>query len=510
MTNSMKNILIAITFLAVSIFLINISASHNPAWAEERVHSKAESHNDHEQHKGEQHHESHGGNGHEEPPEASEVKLKSNQVKLAGIKTAPAISGEINIELQLTGEVSFNENRLAHIVPRVPGVVHEVLKTMGDSVKKNEIMAILESSELGEAKTAYIEKKQQMDLAGTDLKRTRSVHDNTIKMLDFLKTSPSLGNLKKMSGVDLGTNRTALVSSYSELVFSRTKYVREKELYEKKISSADDYLEAENEYKKAEAEYAATRDDIAFSIKRSLLEMTRAQRVARLSLYTAQDRLYILGLAQQEIKNLSSSKEKHENLTRYAVQAPFDGTIIERHITQGEQVDDESELYMLCNMDIVWVIASVNEKDIARVKKGQSSVIMVKAYEGHEFTGKVTWVSDTLDEDTRTLKVRVAVDNKERLLKPGMFAQITLEVGSGQNVLTIHPSAIQRQKGESIVFVSKGDGRFERREVRPGAITGTKAEIIEGVTEGEEIVTSGSFILKSELEKEGFEAGHAH
>ena len=131
-------------------------------------------------------------------------------------------------------------------------------------------------------------------------------------------------------------------------------------------------------------------------------------------------------------------------------------------------------------------------------------------YADRSFAGKVAWIADIIDEGTRTLKIRVEMDNKDRLLKSGMFAKIALGVETKRNAITVPPSAIQTQNGESIVFVAEGGGRFERREVTLGTRAAFKQEILSGLQAGEKVVTSGSFILKSELEKAGFEAGHAH
>jgi cobalt-zinc-cadmium efflux system membrane fusion protein len=197
-------------------------------------------------------------------------------------------------------------------------------------------------------------------------------------------------------------------------------------------------------------------------------------------------------------------------LSRYALKAPFSGTVIEKHLTLGEQVDGQDNLYSLCNLDTVWVIASVYQKDISRVRAGQVGRILVKAQPGRLFSGEVTWVADVIEEETRTLKIRMLVDNSARLLKPGMFARVSLAVETRQGALIVPPSAIQTQNQESIVFVAEGDGVFERREVEIGARTSTAVEVLSGVKESEMVVTTGSFALKSELEKEGFHAGHAH
>jgi membrane fusion protein, heavy metal efflux system len=181
---------------------------------------------------------------------------------------------------------------------------------------------------------------------------------------------------------------------------------------------------------------------------------------------------------------------------------------VERHIVRGEMLGPDSQAYLIADPSHVWVIASVYEKDIAQVRLGQSAKVILKAYPGRVFGGDITWIADAVDEQTRTLKVRVEVDNPDGLLKPGMFASVTLAVSQRSDILTIPLSALQTQGGETIVFVDEGGGRFERREVQVGIRSADAVEIIDGLLGGERVVTNGSFILKSELEKEGFGGDH--
>ncbi|MEL0108394.1 MAG: efflux RND transporter periplasmic adaptor subunit, partial [Rhodospirillaceae bacterium] len=167
-------------------------------------------------------------------------------------------------------------------------------------------------------------------------------------------------------------------------------------------------------------------------------------------------------------------------------------------------------IYRLANLDKIWVIASVYEKDVAGIKLEQTASITLKAYPKKSFQGKVTWIADAFDEKTRTMKIRIEVENTARLLKPGMFARVALAIEQIDGVLTVSPLAIQRQGGEAIVFVDEGGGRFERREVEIGRRSLSAIEIRKGLKRGERVVTAGSFILRSELEKEGFGGGHAH
>lgn len=436
--------------------------------------------------------------------EASIVTLTASQMELAEIATTPASLGEISITLTLAGEVALNQDRVAHITPRVTGIVADVGATLGSVVSAGDAMAVIESSELGAAKARYLGVKQQLEMAETDFLRMRTVHDNTVTMLAFLQSSPAMDQLSEMDELDLGENRSRLVSAYTDLVLTRTTYVREKTLYEKKISGEGEYLAAESAHKKAEADYAATRDEIRFSNERSLLETTRAQRLAALSLQTGERQLHLLGLGEAAVEALAQGKEPEEELARYIIRAPFDATVIEKHITLGEQVQAASELYTIGDLSTVWIIANVYEPDLPAVVKGQTATFSVRSYPNRPFDGEVSWVSDIIDKETRSLKIRLEVDNGERLLKPGMFADVNLtrHVGTG---LTVPASAVLTVAEQPYVFMAHGEGRFEAVAVDVGLESEGLIPILTGISAGTEIVTSGVAELKSHWQYQGGE-----
>lgn len=273
--------------------------------------------------------------------------------------------------------------------------------------------------------------------------------------------------------------KSSHIASRERTRLARSKFEREDRLWRKRISSEQEYLNA-----------------------RSVLAE------ARIAERAAAQKLRALGLSSKDLKNRPDSAEG--SLTRFEVLAPFNGTIIEKHITAGASVDETKPIFRIADLRTVWVIASVYEKDIARVRKGQTASVITKAYPDRTFEGRITWVADTLDEQTRTLKVRIEVDNQGRQLKPGMFVQVGAIVGTRESVLTVPAEAIRRQGGEVIVFIDEGGGQFERREIVLGVQSSRGVEVRSGLKPGERVVTAGSFILKSELEKEGFGGGHGH
>jgi cobalt-zinc-cadmium efflux system membrane fusion protein len=189
-----------------------------------------------------------------------------------------------------------------------------------------------------------------------------------------------------------------------------------------------------------------------------------------------------------------------------AIRAPFAGTLIDRHVTVGDQVAETTPMFRLANLDRVWVIASVFARDVGKVGIGQPASVVLEGYGDRRFEGAVTWISDIVDDKTRTVKLRIELDNADRTLRPGSYARVTITPRTG-TVLTVPASAVQRQGDQSFVFVAGDAGLFRKRDVTLGARTRESVEVIKGLQAGETVVTSGAFALRSELEKSAFAGG---
>lgn len=183
------------------------------------------------------------------------------------------------------------------------------------------------------------------------------------------------------------------------------------------------------------------------------------------------------------------------------VKAPIEGVIIDRKATTGELVDKAKEIYTISDPTQLWAIAEVKERDIAAVKVGQDAAFAALAYPGEKFHGKVVLVGNQVESGSRTVEVRIAVDNADGRLKPGMFADVEIVTTILENVLLISDSALQTEGEEQIVFVALDGHTFEKRTVKIGLEQTGRVQILSGVKADESIVTAGSFILKSEMLK---------
>ena len=183
------------------------------------------------------------------------------------------------------------------------------------------------------------------------------------------------------------------------------------------------------------------------------------------------------------------------------VKSPIDGVITDRRSTAGELVSKETQIYTISDPTDLWVIAEIKERDIAAVKSGQQTNFAVLAYPGEAFHGKIVRIGNRVEDDSRTLEVRIEVNNADGRLKPGMFADVEIVTTVQENVLVIGDTALQTNAEEQIAFVMLDEGKFEKRTVKTGMEQHGRVQVLEGIKEGEKVVTTGSFILKSELLK---------
>jgi cobalt-zinc-cadmium efflux system membrane fusion protein len=180
-----------------------------------------------------------------------------------------------------------------------------------------------------------------------------------------------------------------------------------------------------------------------------------------------------------------------------AIRAPFAGVVIKAQTAPGDVFDADRELFSIADLFHVWVQAEVYERDLGRVRVGQPAVITVDTYPGEKFEGQVTYIADILDPQTRTARVRCEVANPNVRLKLDMFAAIELPTHFSRRALVVAPSAIQQLNGNNVVFIRKSQTTFETRVVKAGRTVGDWTEIQSGLQEGEEVVKTGSFHLKS-------------
>ncbi len=207
-------------------------------------------------------------------------------------------------------------------------------------------------------------------------------------------------------------------------------------------------------------------------------------------------RLELWDIPKRDIERLLETREVRKNLTLYA---PAKGVVTQIMVRKGMEVGSNDNLYTIADLSHVWLYADVYEYELPWVREGQTAVIDLSYLRGRTFEGTVTYVYPFLDPKTRTARVRVELDNPDLVLKPDMFANVTIATETRKGVLAIPEEAVIRSGRRSLAVVALGGGRFSPRDVTLGIDSGDGwIEVLDGLAEGQQVVTSGQFLIDSE------------
>ena len=363
---------------------------------------------------------------HHEEHEEGIVTLEPEQMETLDLEIITVQHGKLTDTLRFPAEIEFDPMRVAHLTPRVEGIAKEVNYRLGDGVKKGVVLAILESRELGKAKSDYL----------ASLAR-ESLHQKVFE--------------------------------------------REKRLWEKRISAEQDFLEAEQ----------------------ALAETLIAVRQAR-------EALFALGVSNDILKSLPGESE--QVLNRYRMTMPFDGKIIEQHITLGEVLNTERTAFIVADTSQVWVMARVTERDLDAIRVGQKAVATFKGIPGRTFPGMIDFISSQIERDSRTAQIRLVLENPHEMLRAGMFGEVTVLVPNTKetDAFLVPKAALQRVKDGFVAFRQLERGRYEMVPVTVLTQSNDFAEVTGVLQPGDQLVTGDTFILKSQANKENLVGDHDH
>ena len=334
----------------------------------------------------------------------------------AEIKVAPVGATPLSDTLRVAGKVDFDEYRVTRIGATVTGRVIEIHAHLGQQVKVGDALAVINSTELGQAQLAYLKARAQADLQARSVERARQ------------------------------------------------------------LFAADVIGKAELQRRESELAIASAE-----------------QRGAA-------DQLRVLGMSSGAIGRLGTSGVIHSVTPVVSTMA---GTVVERQVAPGQVVQPSDALYMVADLSQVWVTAEVPEQQAALVKSGQSVDIEVPAL-GVRLTGKLIYVADTVNPETRTVTVRSAVANANRQLKPAMLATMLIQAAPVER-LVVPAQAVVRDADADNVFVEVGPQQFRLAPVRLGPDVDGRRPVLSGLKPEQRILVSGAFHLNNERKRKELE-----
>jgi len=349
----------------------------------------------------------------EAPSGAEVVELDSIALSMAGIEFGRADTVS-SARLEVTGTITFDQNRVSHVGPRTEGRIRDLRVDLGAQLRRGQVLAVLES--------------------------------------------PSVG-----------ATRADLHEAESLVEIAQENFAREERLEAQGIASRKELLDAQADLRRAEA------------------------------------------ALQKATEQLSALGAEHGVGSEFTVSAPFDGVVVEKHATMGEVVGPSDQLFTVADLGRLWIELDIYERSLTQVSEGLPVTVTTAAYPRRVFNGRIVYLGDILDQETRTIRARVEVENSEDLLKPGMFARASVELAGGVALVVVPREAVQTIEERTVVWIPGDEaGHFFTREIEVGqTLADGRVEIITGVEPGLEIVVAGAFTLKAELSKEDF-GGHGH
>ncbi len=340
-------------------------------------------------------------------------------------------------QLQLTPQALANAD--LEIVAAGPAELEQALRVQGDVKLETERVASIVARVKG------------------------VVRDVRKKMGDEVRKGEVLMTIESK---ELATAKMAYFETEHKVEFAKKALRREKELLAKKITSKEAYLEKQHAVEEAELAHAG-----------------------------ALQRLKVLGFSEGALHNLKEDLDR--DMTRFALRAPFAGEIIKKNVTLGEALDEEKEVFIVADLSRVWVEAKVPVNKVAAMRKGQQVKVTSDKTE-RETEGTLVYIASMADRASRTVIIRVEIDNTDKAWKPGMFARLDFTGARAKVRVSVPADALHEIEGRPTVFVQVAAGRFEVRAVEVGARDAERVEISSGLAAGDRVAAKNSLSLKAE------------
>jgi Cu(I)/Ag(I) efflux system membrane fusion protein len=213
----------------------------------------------------------------------------------------------------------------------------------------------------------------------------------------------------------------------------------------------------------------------------------------------ARQRLRLMDIGDEQIREIEATGRAMKTLT---LVSPMDGTVIQKSAVSGMRFMPGEKLFDIADLSSVWIVADIYENELSLVREGDTARISLNDLPGREFSARIEYIAQTLSGETRTAKVRLSMPNPEGRLKPQMFTNVELKVNLGKR-LVVPDDAVLDSGTRQIVYVDKGDGNFELREVKLGFRAEGFREVLKGLKAGEKIARSATFLIDSEAQLKG-------
>jgi membrane fusion protein, heavy metal efflux system len=428
----------------------------------------------------------------------SHVSLTEAKWAAARIVVAPVERRTLQPTRTVPGRIDYNGTRHVAVKSPVEGLVRKMAVLVGASVEEGQVLAIIDSPELGERRADVLKQQADLELARRERDWWQELHSNLDELLARLKRPQEIAVLERdFADKPLGDYRRDIFSAYSKYRTADTITANLMSLAEGSVSTRT-VLEQRAARDAASADFQASAEQVAFDSKQKLGKAVAVFEDASRRLGVAIERLTWLTGQPGEVPH---DPEKVGSLSTWPVKAPFAATVEEVMLAATERVRHGDDILLLADTTTMWVQADIREKDWSALSlsAGQTIQVQTPALPGKTLDATIAFVGRAVNSETRAAPIVADIRNDEHLLKPGLFVRVLLPDGTPYESLAIPDSALVRHEGRTFVFAEVGPREFEARDVVVGLSIDPWVAITSGLNAGDRIATSGTFVLKSEL-----------
>lgn len=449
------------------------------------------------------------------PPVPGTVVLAAAKLKAAGIVEEKPTTVSLPAELGVPGRIEANMDKQVQVRPRAPGVVREVKVKLGQSVKAGDLLAILDSADVGTARLELRSRQRELSTVRVEADWKRQVAANVEGLIPELRRRVESNVIEKAyADRPLGSFRSTLLPAYARFDIAAHEEEKTVGLYRQQIVGEHPTFVAKHTREGAQAEFEGIVEQAKFDS--NLQSLTAAQKVkqAEANVIDAAERLRLLGVSTDQKALLDGASKvaaapaagADKDLTAYPIHAPFAGQILTRTAVASQPVATTDVLFTLADLSVVWVVVNIPESEfglLPALKQGKIRV-SATAYPGRWFDATLLSVGASVDPTTRAVPMTAETPNNDGLLKLGMFARIALDTATERKTLTVPGSAVVEIEGKTGVFLAgtasaDGGRSFAFRPVKLGRESGDRRVVEAGLTADDAVVSRGAFSLKSEL-----------
>lgn len=431
------------------------------------------------------------------------VSLAESKWEAAGIRIKPAAREIFTERTWRSGRIMLNEARIAHISPMIEGIVREVKVRLGQDVRAGDVLAVINSRELGQAKLELVKSRLATNYARAQYTWTQTTSRWASELVKAMTAGQSIAEIEKQfKDRPIGDLRQQLTTAYSRRLQAKAQYDAVNRSEVQGAVSPGTVVRLRADYEAAEATFSALCEEVNFQagqqVRASEQKHSEAQTAEALSKAT----LMMLGFTREQVEAMDPVAEGAK-VAHYPIVAPFSGTIIEQHAVLAERVGPQLQMFQIADLSTLWLQADIPQKDLSLVRQLAGKTVRFREHDDSHaiLEASVFYTGDVIERTTRAVAMIASVPNPDRLLKPGMFVDVELTRPS-ETVTQIPAEAVQRQGTQAFVFIHEGGDKFRRVDVTLGRESNAIVEVTEGLKGGEPVVVAGGFVLKSELLKD--------